>query len=72
LTVIFILFLALLTSSERDQGLNRSVTEAGTLATLLTSEKNQTFGIEKYENEMRDRAGEEVCVNIVNTIMLHD
>ena len=58
-------------SSERGQGLNHSVTDAGKLVSLLPSEKNQKSAIENYENEMRDRAGEEVRVSLVKTTMLH-
>jgi hypothetical protein len=69
--ILYLFFLALLTSSERGQGLNHSITDAGKLVSLLTSEKNQKSAIENYENEMRDRAGEEVRVSLVKTTMLH-
>jgi hypothetical protein len=59
-------------SSERGQGLNHSVSDADKLVSLLTSEKNQKSAIENYESEMRARAGEEVRISVVNTIMLHD
>lgn len=59
-------------SSERGQGLNHSVSDGDKLVSLLTSEKNQKSAIENYESEMRARAGEEVRVSVVNTIMLHD
>ncbi len=58
--------------SERGQGLNHSITDAGKLVGFLASEPDQKSAIDKYENEMKGRAGEEVQISVMNTVMLHD
>ncbi|KAE9374268.1 FAD/NAD(P)-binding domain-containing protein [Stipitochalara longipes BDJ] len=57
---------------QRGQGLNHSITDAGKLVGLLSSEPDQKSAIEKYEDEMKARAGEEVRISVMNTAMLHD
>ncbi|KAH8683224.1 hypothetical protein BGZ60DRAFT_399688 [Tricladium varicosporioides] len=57
---------------QRGQGLNHSITDAGNLVRLLAEESNIRSAIEKYELEMKWRAGEEVRSSIANTTMLHD
>ncbi len=57
---------------ERGQGLNHSITDAGKFVSFLNSEMNQKFAIEKYEQEMKARSGEEVRISVMNTTMLHD
>lgn len=66
------MFWILLILSERGQGLNHSISDAGKLVTLLASEPEQKSAIEKYEDEMKARAGEEVRISVMNTAMLHD
>jgi 2-polyprenyl-6-methoxyphenol hydroxylase-like FAD-dependent oxidoreductase len=65
-------FETLLTLPERGQGLNHSITDAGKLVGFLASESDQESAIEKYEEEMKARAGEEVRISVMNTTMLHD
>jgi hypothetical protein len=54
--------------------LNHSITDAGKLVDVLTSDESisQVTAIEKYEAEMMARAGEEVRLSVMNTAMLHD
>ena len=62
-----------LTSVERGQGLNHSITDAGKLVDFLTKQElKQNEAIAKYEEEMKERAGEEVKMSVMNTAMLHD
>jgi len=69
---VLYLHLASLTLPERGQGLNHSISDAGRLVEIFSSEANQTYAIETYEAEMKARAGEEVRVSVMNTTMLHD
>ncbi|KAH7310064.1 hypothetical protein BKA65DRAFT_169434 [Rhexocercosporidium sp. MPI-PUGE-AT-0058] len=58
---------------QRGQGLNHSITDAGRLVGSLTSAAlSQASAIEKYEAEMKARAGEEVRLSVMNTTMLHN
>lgn len=58
--------------SERGQGLNHSITDAGKLVESFTTNPDQKSAIENYETEMKARAGEEVRVSVMNTTMLHN
>jgi 2-polyprenyl-6-methoxyphenol hydroxylase-like FAD-dependent oxidoreductase len=69
---ICFIFGALLTTPERGQGLNRSITDAGKLVGFLISKLSQKAAIEKYEAEVKARAGEEVRISVMNTTMLRD
>ncbi|CZR60097.1 related to monooxygenase [Phialocephala subalpina] len=57
---------------QRGQGLNHSITDAGKLVDAITKETSLAAAIEKYEAEMKERAGEEVRLSVLNTTMLHD
>jgi len=57
---------------QRGQGLNHSITDAEKLVELLTTADSQVSAINKYEEEMKARAGEEVHLSVINTAMLHD
>ncbi|KUJ11661.1 FAD/NAD(P)-binding domain-containing protein [Mollisia scopiformis] len=57
---------------QRGQGLNHSITDAGKLVEAITTEAKLATAIEKYEAEMKTRAGEEVKLSVLNTTMLHD
>jgi 2-polyprenyl-6-methoxyphenol hydroxylase-like FAD-dependent oxidoreductase len=59
------------THTERGQGLNHSLTDAGKLVSAITS-LPLNEAISTYEKEMKERAGEEVRVSVMNTAMLHD
>ena len=59
-------------SIERGQGLNHSMTDAGNLVEFLKTDAYQSSAIAKYEEEMINRAGEEVHLSVINTTMLHD
>ncbi|KAF4624688.1 hypothetical protein G7Y89_g13481 [Cudoniella acicularis] len=45
---------------QRGQGLNHSISDAGTLVKLLSTQPNVSSAIEKYEIEMKNRAGDEI------------
>ncbi|KAI0884422.1 FAD/NAD(P)-binding domain-containing protein [Annulohypoxylon maeteangense] len=57
----------------RGQGLNQSIKDAYELVALLTEPGNRTQAelIGAFESEMRPRAGEEVRMSELNTLMLH-
>ncbi|KAN0102818.1 FAD/NAD(P)-binding domain containing protein [Hyaloscypha variabilis] len=57
---------------QRGQGLNHSITDVGKLVGFLALEADQKLAIDKYEDEMKARAGEEVQISVMNTAMLHD
>ncbi|ESZ97152.1 hypothetical protein SBOR_2465 [Sclerotinia borealis F-4128] len=57
---------------QRGQGLNHSITDAGNLVEFLKMDTHQSSAIDNYEEEMINRAGEEVHLSIINTTMLHD
>jgi len=57
---------------QRGQGLNHSIADVKKLVDMLTMEKIQAAAIEKYEAEMKARAGDEVRSSALNTTMLHD
>jgi hypothetical protein len=52
--------------------LNHSITDVGKLVGFLALEADQKLAIDKYEDEMKARAGEEVQISVMNTAMLHD
>ena len=52
--------------------MNHSISDAGRLVECLKADSNQASAIEKYETEMKTRAGEEVRLSVMNTSMLHD
>lgn len=61
-------------SSDRGQGLNHAIADAGKLTELLTSQAGRGLAelIDEYEAEMCARGGEEVRVSETNTRMLYD
>lgn len=66
--------------TERGQGLNHSITDAGVFVKTLVSKYSvasptpsvQSEAVDEYEAEMKARAGEEVRLSVLNTTMLHD
>ncbi|KAI8960531.1 FAD/NAD(P)-binding domain-containing protein [Daldinia sp. FL1419] len=58
----------------RGQGLSHGLADVHNLVKLLSNPegRSQAEIINEYENEMRPRAGEEVRLSEMNTIMLHD
>lgn len=60
---------------QRGQGLNHSITDAAKLCDALKAAKtgqiSQKEAIDKYEKEMKERAGAEVKISSQNTLMLH-
>ncbi|KAK9422028.1 hypothetical protein SUNI508_05036 [Seiridium unicorne] len=58
----------------RGQGLNHALDDAGKIVKLLSSSsgRSQHELINVYETEMRARAGEEVRLSEMNSLMLHD
>jgi hypothetical protein len=55
-------------AKSRTESLNH---DAGKFVGFIISELDFKTAVEKYEIEMKARAGEEVCLGVLNTTMLH-